>query len=217
MNVYAKKQKSAVIILVIANVIAFGLQLFLGDWFTELFILRRGDLLVRPWTLFTSMFLHGGLSHLLFNMYALFLFGGLVEQRIGKKRFFMVYFVSGLLAALIGSFVYRGALGASAAIMGIVGVLIILNPDLKLLLFFVIPMSLRTAGIFWILLDLFGTFNPSNGVANMAHLIGIFTGLIYGKYIKKKSVKVKKKIFRPKEKLVLDEDDMENYMKYGRI
>lgn len=55
----------------------------------------------RPWQFITYMFVHGGFAHLFFNMYALWLFGSMVEQTLGTKRFLILYFVAGIGAAAI--------------------------------------------------------------------------------------------------------------------
>ena len=172
--------------LVLINVLAFVAQMILGNSFTNLFLLNSADILTRPWIIITSMFLHGGFSHILFNMYVLFMFGSLLEQRIGPKRFYLIYFASGILAALGASLLYPRALGASGAIMGIMGALIIFLPNMRLLFFFVIPMKFWIAAILIAAIDFFGIFYPS-GVGNLAHLIGMTVGLGYGYYIKKKS------------------------------
>ena len=159
------------------------------------------------------MFLHGGVNHILLNMYALFIFGPILEQRIGAKRFLFVYILSGVIAAFFSSFFYKFALGASGAIMGMIGALIILMPDLRLLLFFVIPMPLWVAGIIYALMDLFGIFFPS-GVGNIAHLVGMGIGLIYGLYLKKEKRKFDRKFSSKKH---LESDDIEEYLRSGRI
>ena len=199
--------------LVILNVIFFILQNVLGREFTNAFILIGGDVFARPWIMITSMFLHGGPYHLLFNMYVLYIFGPLLEQRIGTKRFFSIYFLSGILAAFAASFFYPLSLGASGAIMGILGVLIILMPDLRLLFFFVVPMQLWMAAIVIVLIDVFGILFPS-GVGNIAHLVGIASGLLYGMYLKKQRKKFNKKF---SSKSHLDSKDMDEYLRSGRI
>ena len=87
------KFKNAVYPLIGINLVMFFLQIMF-EGFTESFMLVSSDIYSRPWILLTSMFLHGGFSHLLFNMYALLMFGNLIEQRIGTKRFLFIYFVS---------------------------------------------------------------------------------------------------------------------------
>lgn len=207
--------KNAVMPLVLINVVVFILQLVIGMRFTANFALVSADLLSRPWILLTHMFLHSpnSMNHIFFNMFGLLMFGPILEQRIGAKRFLLIYLVSGLLAGLLSSFFYRSALGASAALMGILGVLIILMPQLRLLFFFVIPMPLWVAGIIWTALDAFGIFFPT-GVGNIAHLAGLGCGLIYGLILKNQKKEFHKR-FRKKEHI--DANDLDEYMRSGRI
>lgn len=210
--------------------IVFIIQLILGNGFTEAFLLNSAEVWSRPWILITSMFLHADPSHFLFNMYALFLFGPLIESRIGTKRFYLIYFLSGLLAATASIFFYDKALGASGAIMGILGVTIMLMPDLRVFFLFFIPMSLRTAGIIFALIDIFGIFVPSN-VANIAHLGGLSAGLIYGYYLLKKRKIFQAKFQEPQsttpatkfksrknnKSIELSEDEIQEYIKNGKL
>ena len=205
--------KTAVMPLIGVNLLFFILQVVLGDGFTQAFVLIGKDVFTRPWILLTSMFMHGGFNHIFFNMYALFLFGPMLEHRIGAKRFLIVYLGSGLIAGFLSSFVYTAALGASGAIMGMIGALIIVMPHLRLLFFFFIPMPLWIAGIVWALLDTFGVFYPS-GVGNVAHLVGMGAGLLYGLHLKEKKQKFEVKF---QSKTHMDVEDIEEYFKTGRI
>lgn len=205
--------KNAVTPLIILNVVFFILQIFLGRDFTNLFILISDDIFSRPWIIITYMFLHGSPYHLLFNMYVLYIFGPLLEQRIGANRFLLIYFLSGIIAAFGSSLFYNASLGASGAIMGILGVLIILMPDLRLLFFFMVPMTLRTAAILMVLIDIFGVFHPS-GTANVGHLVGLGSGLVYGLLLKKEKIKFNKKFSVKKD---LDSKDVDEYLRSGRI
>ncbi|WP_053971645.1 rhomboid family intramembrane serine protease [Mangrovimonas sp. ST2L15] len=67
------------------------------DWFALYFPINDA---FRPWQIITHMFMHGGVTHILFNMFALWMFGTPVEQRLGSKKFLFVYFSAGLGAAL---------------------------------------------------------------------------------------------------------------------
>ena len=224
--------KNATLVLVIVNVIIFLVQQ-LNPNFTEMFLLNSADVMARPWILVTSMFLHGGLAHLLFNMYALFIFGSLIERKIGTKRFVFIYFVAGIVAALFSTLFYARALGASGAIMAILGVTIMLMPDLQVLFFFMIPMSLRTAGIIFALIDIAGLFYES-GIANAAHLAGLACGLIYGYLLLRKKNLFNRRfvgmatskghssrvfIERPRNtnRQEMSEREIEDYLKYGRL
>ena len=204
--------KSIVLPLILLNIAVFIIEVIFKGNFIESFILTP-DIFSRPWILLTHMFLHANVNHILFNMYTLLLFGPLLEQRIGVKRFLLIYLASGIIAGILSSFFYQRALGASAATMGMIGVLITLMPSLRLLLFFVIPMPLWLVGIVYALLDIFGVFFPS-GVGNIAHLTGMAIGLAYGLYLKKEKRKFDKKFHSKRH---LDKDDVDEYLKTGRI
>ncbi|MBW2998936.1 rhomboid family intramembrane serine protease, partial [Candidatus Woesearchaeota archaeon] len=157
-----KKRTSCIGYLLGINALVYLIQLFVPK-FNELFALDSSVVWSEPWRIITSMFMHSTmtLNHLLFNMYALFLFGTLIEQAIGTKRFLRLYFISGIVAGVVFSIFTPGvAVGASGAIMGILGITIMLFPKMKVLFFFVIPMSMRTAGIIFALIDILGMFNP---------------------------------------------------------
>ena len=225
--------QNAVMPILAVNILFFVLQIAIKG-FTETFMLVSSDILTRPWILLTSMFLHGGAGHLFINMYILFMFGTLIERKIGTKRFILIYFISGILAS-IGFVVFQelimktsgAALGASGAIMGILGVTIMLLPHLRILFFFFIPMSLRTAGIIFVIIELFGMFGIGiPGIANSAHLVGLICGLIYGFYLLKQKGKFKKRfVKRPpryssvsyEQNIHMDDKDIDDYVRYGRL
>ena len=205
--------RSAVLPLIALNVIIFILEFVLGNGFTSSLILASRDVYSRPWTLVTHLFLHASPYHLLFNIWVLFLFGTLLEQKIGAKRLIVFYLLSGIIAGYISSFFYTNSLGASGAIMGVIGVSVILMPDLPLLFFYVIPTPLWIAGIIYMAFDVFGIFFPS-GVGNIAHLVGMGLGLLYGLSLKKEKKKFTNKFSSKKH---LDSFDADEYLKSGRI
>ena len=205
--------KSVVFPLIVINAIMFVLEYVLGIAFTGSWILVSRDVYSRPWILVTHLFMHADPYHLLFNMWALFLFGTVLEQKIGPKRFLMLYFSAGIIAGYLSSFFYPESLGASGAIMGVIGTLVILMPDLPLLFFYFIPTPLWIAGIIYAALDIFGVFFPS-GVGNIAHLVGMGFGLLYGLHLKRQKTEFTKKFSKKKE---LNEEDVDEYLKSGRI
>jgi len=162
--------------------LVFLIQLFVRG-FTELFLLDSSAYL-QIWRFVTAVFLHGGFAHLLYNVLALALFGSILERFIGGKRFLIVFFVTGILANLISVNFYDSSLGASGAIFGVIGALVIIRP-LMVIWAFGMPMPMFIAGILWAAGDLIGLFVPSN-VANLAHLSGMFFGLIFGFSYRKK-------------------------------
>lgn len=210
------KIKSAVLPILIITIIAFIAQAVFGNSFTAGLSLIGGSIFTRPWTILTHMFMHANMTHIFFNMYALFLFGPLLEHTIGAKRFLLVYLAAGLIAGITaGVFLPAGqlALGASGAIMGMLGVVIILMPNLRLLFFFIIPMPLWLAGIIWAAIDFFGLVAFS-GIANLAHLVGLGVGILYGLKLKKKTRRFHKSFVK---KSHLGDDDIDEYLKSGRI
>ncbi|MFW6378735.1 MAG: rhomboid family intramembrane serine protease [Nanoarchaeota archaeon] len=217
------------------NITLFLLQAIIGDSFTEALLLSSQNVLAEPWTVVTAMFLHGGFMHLLFNMYALMIFGSLVERKIGSKRFFWTYMISGVIASIIFAIATPAgkAVGASGAIMAVLGLVIMLMPNLQVLLFFAIPMSMRTAGIIFALIDLVGFVSGGTGIAHIAHLAGLACGLGVGYYLKRKRKEFGQRFERkgspyrrPRQQsryydsektIELTKDDIDNYFKYGKI
>jgi hypothetical protein len=181
--------------------ITFALQLAVllligGETHNFLFTLRT-NYPQYVWTWFTSIFAHdpGGIAHIAFNSIALYFFGPLVERKTGSKAFAVLFLVSGALAGL-GQIVLGLALGqsgavlgASGAIMAVMGVLTILNPDLRVLLFFFIPMPLWLLTGGFALYSIFAAGTGALGnVAHTAHLVGLVIGLVYGQHLKKHGV-----------------------------
>ena len=186
------------LILIAINIVVFIFQIFIPT-LTYFIALNTDPNFFTPLMFITHIFAHSNGNHLFFNMFALFIFGGLLEPRIGTRRFLTIYFISGLLAGFVGYFVYPLALGASAAIMGIIGTSIIFFPNVVFLFFFVIPMRLWMLGILYVLIDLGGLFY-ANSTANLAHLIGMFFGLGYGYFLFKSRKKFIKKFTQGKIK-----------------
>jgi len=163
-------------------VLIFIIQVITYPDFNNLFRLEQAGAMTRPWILVTSIFLHGDISHLMYNMLALALFGFILERIIGSKKFLTVFFVTGIIASIGSAFFYSASLGASGAIFGILGCLAVLRPKMPIWVMGV-PMPMFIAVIVWLLIDLAGVFFPTN-VANMAHIAGLFAGLAIGYYWK---------------------------------
>jgi uncharacterized protein len=164
-------------------VIGFILQQLIPG-FTDMFALVSADVLSRPWTTITAIFLHGDIAHLLYNMFALALFGIILERIVGKKRFLIIFFVGGLLASIGSVFLYRAAVGASGAIFAVLGTLAMLRPRMQVFVSY-IPMPMYVAAAVWIFIDVVGLFVPS-GTANLAHLVGLAFGLGTGYKLREK-------------------------------
>lgn len=196
-------------ILIAINVVVFIVFLFLtyfnGPEILAKFALQPSLILQGKnlWTIITSMFLHAGIGHLAANMISLIFLGGFTERIIGKKRFLWLYFIGGIIASL--SFVFFAgffgdssigeklfgspnslAVGASGAIFALGGLLAVLIPRMKVLVFFIIPMPMWAAMIglvfvFWLI-----SLGLPIGIGNTAHFGGLVTGAIYGLSLKYK-------------------------------
>lgn len=146
------------------------------------------------WTFITSMFMHGGIGHLAVNMISLVFLGNFIERVIGKKRFLLFYLASGifaglffvLLALVFNMDLNTYAVGASGALFGLAGLLAVLFPRLKVLVFFVIPMPMWLAAFFLLIALWLISFSAGLPIGNTAHLGGLVLGLIYGFYLRSK-------------------------------
>jgi len=150
---------------------------------TDSFSLISSRALGEPWMFLTAIFLHADIMHLLYNMFALALFGAILEKIVGGKRFLAIFFISGIVASAAAFFFYPASLGASGAIFGILGALAVLQPRMTIWLY--VPMPMFVAIFVWAAIDLTGFFYPS-GIANAAHLAGLGAGLIFGFALRKK-------------------------------
>lgn|SRR3989338_5254260 len=165
------------LLLCVVMALIFVVQVSVGG-FTDAFVLDSSRVASEPWILLTSIFLHGSATHLLSNLFALGLFGSILEKVVGTRRFLLYFFATGLLASVASSFFYASSLGASGAIFGVLGVLAALRPKMVVWTYGV-PMPMFVAVAFWFLLDFAGVFFPSN-IANVAHIAGLFAGLAIG-------------------------------------
>ncbi|MHC4860819.1 MAG: rhomboid family intramembrane serine protease, partial [Planctomycetota bacterium] len=143
------------------------------------------------WQIVTSMFLHGGLFHLFFNMFVLWMFGAHVERRLGPKTFYRFYFGAGILSGIayvvVGLFSapFMPAVGASGAIMGVMVYFTMLNPNATVFFMFLIPMRMVWAMTLIVGIDLYYfVFAPpgGTGIAHTAHLGGALFGYLYYRY-----------------------------------
>lgn len=187
-----------------ANAVAFAWQLF-GIGLEES-ILRGGAipyeiltfqdvdwraLAPPPLTIFTSMFLHGGIFHVATNLLVLWIFGNNVEDALGRTRFVLFYLASGIAAALAQSVasavtgdVLVPMVGASGAIAGVLAAYLVLFPQARILTALVIVVFVRLTYLpaslfigFWFLLQILSVvFGGSPGVAFFAHIGGFVAG-----------------------------------------
>jgi membrane associated rhomboid family serine protease len=143
------------------------------------FVFTPAYLLDMPWTIITSMFAHGGFQHIIFNMLVLFMFGSILENKIGSNKFLFLYLIAGILGS-IGFMVFNenpfyGAWGASGAIYGIFGALALLLPNMKVYIYFM-PVPMWLAAVLYAGIELFALGSADN-IAHSAHLLGLVGGL----------------------------------------
>lgn len=179
-------------IFILVCVIMFVFQNLTTYWiYLAFFPLYAFDM---PWTFITSIFLHADFEHLLFNMIALFFFGLSLENIVGRKLFAIIFILSGLFGNLgyliFDPLSYVPGVGASGAIYGIVGTLVVLTPFRRVFLYGFLPIPLILLVILWALIDFAGLFSPST-IAHSAHLAGLIVGVLFGIYFRRYLVRVK--------------------------
>ncbi len=188
------------------NVLAFGWQVF-GVGLQES-VLRAGaipyeiltfqdielrDVVPPPFTILTSMFMHGGLGHIASNMWFMWIFGNNVEDALGRFRFVAFYLLSGVVAALAQTVaaamtgdVLVPMVGASGAIAGVLAAYLVLFPRSRIvalvfIVFFIrilpVPASFFI-GLWFVMQVLSVVFGGSPGVAVFAHIGGFIAGYL---------------------------------------
>lgn len=180
---------------------SFGLHFYLADDF-------------RIWQLVTYMFLHGSWSHVLLNMFSLWMFGRVIEQTMSQKRFLIYYFVCGIGAGLcqelwqtVQFFSMGGAadlgnpmlgqylnswqtIGASGACYGILLAFGMTFPEERIMLLFPpIPMKAKYFVIGYAAIELLSAFGSNGNIAHFAHLGGMFFGFLLIRHWRKESVR----------------------------
>ena len=185
--------------IILANVGVFGLQLLLGGAFEQLFAFwppesRQGEFHV--WQLLTYGFLHGGLVHLFFNMFAVFMFGSDIERVLGSKRFLFYYLTSVVGAAVMHLVVVASAqlppapvVGASGGVFGLLLAFGMMFPKRMVLLIFPpIPMPAWLFVTLYGIMELYlGVTQTAPGIAHFAHLGGMATGFALLNYWRDRS------------------------------
>ncbi len=171
--------------LLIANGVLFVLQLLVG-WkviaalgLVPALVLRR----LAVWRLLSYMFLHGGLLHLAFNMFVLWMFGSEIERYWGRHRFLFYYFITGLGAGLCAVALepnsLRPVIGASGAIFGLLVAFALMFPSRVVYVFMLFPMRAKYFVILLGVFELILSLDRSGGVSHFAHLGGLLTGYVF--------------------------------------
>jgi membrane associated rhomboid family serine protease len=183
--------------LIFANVAVYFLQQLSSDGLMRHFALwpwgqhylaGAGFVGFEPWQIISYSFLHGGVAHIVFNMYGLYVFGGMTERVLGARRFAWLYFASVLTAGIVQLFVVSAmrehgiapTVGASGGVFGVMLAFAMLFPHSRLMLLFP-PIPLKA----WVLVAGYavieltsGVMGSSSGVAHFAHLGGMLGAAI---------------------------------------
>jgi membrane associated rhomboid family serine protease len=136
------------------------------------------------WQLFTYIFLHGGFSHIFFNLLALWMFGGELESYWGSKKFLFYFFLCGIGAGIFTVlFSSYPVIGASGAIYGILLAYGWLFPNRPILIYFLFPIPAKYMVIIFGLIELFSSSSGTGGgIAHLTHLGGLVFGFFYMAY-----------------------------------
>jgi membrane associated rhomboid family serine protease len=175
--------------IILANVAVFLLQMAAGLGLFALWPYQTG--LFRPWQLLTYGFMHGSWPHIIFNMFAVFMFGSEVERLFGAKRYLIYYLTCVVGAALMHMIVVTAAglppapmVGASGAVYGLLLAFGMAFPRRELIIFPIpVPIQAWLAVTLYGLMELFfGVTRTASGVAHFAHLGGMATGFVMIRY-----------------------------------
>ena len=141
----------------------------------------------RFWQLFTYMFMHAGWSHILFNMFALWMFGYVLENFWGSRRFLVYYLVCGIGAGVCNLLVPGWGLtvGASGAVYGILLAFGMMFPNERIYFYFLIPIKAKWFVIGFAARELLEGLFYADGIAHFAHLGGMLFGLLLILYWRK--------------------------------
>lgn len=206
--------------LIIANVLVFIAQNTFDDFtLSNLFALHDiRSVYFKPHQIVTHLFMHGGLGHLFFNMFALWMFGAVLENNFGPKKFLIFYMISGLGAAILHlgtlywqftpiydqldnlpqylyvdamRYVNVGTVGASGAVFGCLAAFGYLFPNSLIYIYFFIPLKAKWLVILYAAAELYMGIqnNPGDNVAHFAHLGGALFGFIFAYNWKKNYLK----------------------------
>ncbi|MFJ4077067.1 rhomboid family intramembrane serine protease [Curtobacterium sp. NPDC089991] len=170
---FAMLDQKATVVIVAITVAIWLLDQVSGRFFTSLLAYNSFLLPTQPWRVVTSLFVHSGIFHILFNMWALWIFGRMLENMLGTWRFVALYFITGIFGSMLVTFLAPGTtvVGASGAIFGLFAA------------FFVLQRSLGQNAVQLLVimgLNLVVGFLPGINISWQAHVGGIIGGFLVG-------------------------------------
>ena len=138
------------------------------------------------WQLVTYMFLHASITHILFNMLTLWMFGMQLERDWGSRQFLKFYFYCGIAAGvcvlgvnMLLGYWYTPTVGASGAIFGLLVAFGVMYPNQTVLMYFLFPIKAKYLVMIFVAIELLLTFGPNTSVSTIAHLGGAAFGFVY--------------------------------------
>ncbi|MEX1182687.1 MAG: rhomboid family intramembrane serine protease [Gemmatimonadota bacterium] len=166
--------------LIIANAVVFLLQSMVPV-LSYYLAFTPAQVLLKPWTIVTYMFAHGGFMHLFWNMLGLFFFGPPLEGRWGSREFLKFYFICGLGGAALSFLFAFGSpiIGASAAVYGVMLAFALNWPDAPIYIWGILPVKAKYLVMVLAAMSIFSMFNTSDNIAHAAHLGGFAAAFIY--------------------------------------
>lgn len=171
-------------LLIVVNLVLFVVRVINPDIIFNLGLLPA-IFWDRPWTLLTSMFIHANIWHIFANMITLYFLGSYLNRLLGTGKFLIVYFAGGILGGIVYLLLGESlsiAIGASGAIFALGGVLAVMRPKLRVIVFPIpapLPLWIAIIGIFVVF-----SFLPN--VAWQAHLGGLALGLVAGYFFRRR-------------------------------
>ena len=172
------------IAIIVANVLfsykGFNDLLFFRKYDFHIASIRAGEQI----RMFSSAFLHADISHLFFNMLTLYFFAPVVSAYLGEISFLLIYLSSLLFGNLLTLYLHKNdlsyrAIGASGAVTGILYSAILLQPDMMLGIFFIIPMPAYLFGILYLLYSIYGMRAKNDNIGHTAHFGGAIGGYLF--------------------------------------
>jgi len=175
------------------NVVIFAAMQLLGPRFSSNMTFRMAMIPAAVmeygwiWTFVTYMFLHGGFSHILFNMLGLFIFGIHVERQMGSREFLLYYFATGILAGFFSFLAYYVTRNYMVALMGASGALFAVElayavffPNSIIYIWGILPLRAPIMVLGYTALELFFSVSGrQSNVAHLTHLAGFAFGWLY--------------------------------------
>jgi membrane associated rhomboid family serine protease len=184
MRTYRAVNLNVLWFLIALNVVIFVITLARPQEVTDFLGLTPALLSQHPWTIISSMFVHGSLFHILFNMIGLYFLGSFLIRAVGERSFLTVFFLGGLAGNILFVLLAHPSstgIGASGAIFALGGALAVMVPRVPVLVFPIpVPIPLWVA----IIIFFFLSFLP--GIAWQAHVGGLLLGLVAGLIFRKR-------------------------------